>query len=166
MLHPRSFIWMLVALVLAVIAGWWQFPMLIVLSDVGSEIFVRLLKLISLPIISLSLLATISSVGEHSLSWLGKRIVTYTILTTTIAATIAFLLYEFIQPVSVITAGSPEAQEPIAYLDEFLKLIPDNLIQPFLEGNVVSIMLLSLLVGLGIAKLPKSQRALTQQSTV
>lgn len=157
MLNKRSYIWMLVAIVLAFVAGWWQQPFFIALADVGSEIFVRLLKLISLPIISLSLLATMSSVGE-SLSTLGRRIVTYTILTTTIAATIALLLYETIDPVSTISAETIEAPEPVSYLEEFVKMIPDNLVQPFLEGNVVSIMLLSLLIGFGIAKLPKPQR--------
>lgn len=157
MLNRRSYIWMLVAIVLALVAGWWQLPFIIVVSDVGSEIFVRLLKLISLPMISLSLLATMSSVGE-SLSTLGRRIVTYTILTTTIAATIAFLLYEFIGPVLTLAEEVVEAPEPVSYLEEFVKMIPDNLVQPFLEGNVVSIMLLSLLIGFGIAALPKAQR--------
>jgi Na+/H+-dicarboxylate symporter len=158
MLNQRSYLWMLIAIALAIVAGWLEWPILMDMSEIGAEIFVRLLKLISLPIISLSLLATISSVGEHSLSRLGKRIVTYTILTTTIAATIAFLLYETIKPVTVITDAIADPQEPLSYLDEFLKLIPDNIVQPFLEGNVVSIMLLSLLIGFGIAKLPKAQR--------
>lgn len=157
MLNQRSYIWMLIAIVLAFVAGWWQFSFFIALSDVGSEIFVRLLKLISLPLISLSLLATMSSVGE-SLSTLGRRIVTYTILTTTIAATIAFLLYESIGPTLILSEETVEVPESVSYLEEFVKMIPDNLVQPFLEGNVVSIMLLSLLIGFGIAKLPKAQR--------
>lgn len=158
MLNRRSYTWILIAIILAVVAGWWQQPLLIDLSDVVSEIFVRLLKLISLPMISLSLLATISSVGEHSLSRIGRRIVSYTILTTGIAASIALTLYWIIQPAVIIKENVAVVEQDISYLDELLKVIPNNLIQPFLEGNVVSIMLLSLLIGFGVASLPKDQR--------
>ncbi len=159
MLNRRGYWMILAAILLAVLAGWSQQPMIINLSELVSEIFVRLLKLISLPMISLSLLATISSVGENSLSRLGKRIVSYTILTTMIAATIALLLYEAIEPVVLITLESTAiAPQTPSYYEELLKVIPSNLLQPFLEGNVVSILLLSLLIGIGIAKLPHDQR--------
>lgn len=159
MLNRYSFIWILLAIALAVVAGLWQEPHILKLAQVVSEIFVRLLKLISLPIISLSLLATISSVGESSLSSMGKRIVSYTIITTTIAATLGLLLYQLIKPVSVV-ASTVSATAPVmgSYLDAVLKLIPNNLLQPFLEGNVVSILILSLLLGFGIASLPAQQR--------
>lgn len=158
MLNRRGYAWILLAIVLALVAGWWQQPQLITLSKIVSDIFVRMLKMISLPMISLSLLATISSVGEHTLSRLGKRIVSYTILTTAIAASIALALYLVIEPVLVVEHKIDAAQNTISYLDEFIKIFPDNLLRPFLEGNVVSIMLLSLLIGFGIAKLPKPQR--------
>jgi len=136
----------------------WQQPLILKCADLVSEIFVRLLKLISLPMISLSLLATISSVGEHSLSKMGKRIVSYTILTTMIAASIALLMYLLMQPVFAVHEVIATAPAPVDYLKELVKVIPSNLLEPFLEGNVVSILLLSLLLGFGIAKLPKEQR--------
>ncbi|MBI2791834.1 MAG: dicarboxylate/amino acid:cation symporter [Gammaproteobacteria bacterium] len=159
MLNRRGYWMILVAIFFAVLAGWSQQPVVLKLAELVSEIFVRLLKLISLPMISLSLLATISSVGENSLSQLGKRIVTYTILTTAIAASIALILYEIIKPVLLVTSETVQATTSnISYFDELLKVIPSNLLQPFLEGNVVSIMLLSLLIGFGVAKLPNEQR--------
>lgn len=159
MLNRRGYWMILVAIFFAVLAGWSQQPVILKLAELVSEIFVRLLKLISLPMISLSLLATISSVGENSLSQLGKRIVTYTILTTAIAASIALILYEIIKPVLIVTSETVQATTSnISYFDELLKVIPSNLLQPFLEGNVVSIMLLSLLIGFGVAKLPNEQR--------
>lgn len=157
--NHRSYGWILLAVGLAVLAGLWQQPFVLKLATLVSEIFVRLLKLISLPIISLSLLATISSVGEHSLSRLGKKIVTYTVLTTVIAASLALSFYLFFEPVTVITPVDAAVNAPPhSYFDELLKVIPSNLLQPFLEGNVVSIMLLSLLIGFGITKLPHEQR--------
>ncbi|MGE3320246.1 MAG: dicarboxylate/amino acid:cation symporter [Candidatus Berkiella sp.] len=158
MLNRRGYWQILVAILLAILAGVWQQPLILKCADLVSEIFVRLLKLISLPMISLSLLATISSVGEHSLSRMGKRIVSYTILTTVIAATIALLMYAFMQPVFVVHEAMVTAPAPVDYLKELIKVIPSNLLEPFLEGNVVSILLLSLLLGFGIAKLPKDQR--------
>lgn len=160
MLNQRSFFWIVLAIALALPVGWSQFPVLITIAEVVTEIFVRLLKLISLPIISLSLLATISSIGEHSLSRLGQRVVTYTILTTAIASSLALALYSFMEPVAVTLPSEimENANPHIDYLDQLLNIIPDNMIKPFLEANVVSIMLLSLLIGLAIAKLPDAQR--------
>lgn len=158
MLNRRGYWHILLAILLAIVAGMWQQPWILKCADLVSEVFVRLLKLISLPMISLSLLATISSVGENSLSQMGKRIVTYTVLTTTIAATIALLMYTVMQPVAQISEITATAPGQVDYLKELVKVIPSNLIEPFLEGNVVSILLLSLLLGFGIAKLPKEQR--------
>lgn len=158
MLNKRGYWMILLAIGLAMVVGTWQQPQLLQLANLVSEIFVRLLKLISLPMISLSLLATISSIGEHSLSRMGQKIVSYTILTTIIAASIALILYSVIQPVLVIIPEAGQVITSPSYIEEFLKIIPSNLIQPFLEGNVVSIMLLSLLIGLGITKLPHEQR--------
>lgn len=158
MLNRRGYWHILLAILLAIVAGMWQQPLILKCADLVSEVFVRLLKLISLPMISLSLLATISSVGENSLSQMGKRIVTYTILTTTIAATIALLMYTFMQPVVQASDIVATAPSQVDYLKELVKVIPSNLIEPFLEGNVVSILLLSLLLGFGITKLPKEQR--------
>lgn len=158
MLNRRGYWQILLAILLAVLAGLWQQPWILKCADLVSEIFVRLLKLISLPMISLSLLATISSVGENSLSQMGKRIVSYTILTTMIAATIALLMYTIMQPVFQISEVVASTPSHVDYLKELIKVIPSNLIEPFLEGNVVSILLLSMLLGFGIAKLPKEQR--------
>lgn len=108
--------------------------------------------------ISLSLLATISSVGENTLSQMGKRIVSYTVLTTTIAATVALIMYTVMQPEFQMAGVVAQAVTQVDYLKELVKVIPSNLLEPFLEGNVVSILLLSLLLGFGITKLPKEQR--------
>lgn len=158
MLNRRGY-WMIFgAILLAMATGYWQQPQLIALANLVSEAFVRLLKLISLPMISLSLLATISSIGEHSLSRLGKRILSYTLLTTVIAASTALLFYLVIQPVVTPIENTNVLPFNGSYIENLLKVIPSNLVQPFLEGNVVSIMLLSLLIGLGITTLPHEQR--------
>lgn len=158
MFNRRGFFAIALAIVLAILVGWWPMSGAILLADAVTQIFVRLLKLISLPIISLSLLATMSSIGERSLSRLGKRVVTYTILTTGIASTLALVLYTAIEPVASVLVEPGTAKHQLDYFDQFLKIVPDNLVQPFLDGNVVSIMLLSLLIGLAIAKLPEAQR--------
>lgn len=162
MLNKQGYLWIGVAIILAVLLGFFPEPHLVQLSEVVAEIFMRLLKLISIPIISLSLLATLSSVSEQSHSRVGKNIVTYTIITTMIAASTALGLYLLLKPVG--PAGVMMSEElnqlipQTSYWEELLKLIPSNIVQPFLEGNVVSIMLLSLLMGFGIAQLPKAKR--------
>lgn len=149
----------LLSFILAMVLGSWGHPFFLTLANIFSELFVRLLKLISLPIISFSLLVTLSSLGDNTLSRVGKNIVFYTVLTTVIATVVALVLFSVIQPVVAPAPVEGGAHTILpSYVDNLVKVIPDNFLKPFLEGNVVSIILLSLLVGFGITTLPKAQR--------
>ena len=44
----------------------------------------------------------------------------------------------------------------LSYYDHFLSVIPNNVLQPFLTGNVLSVMLISAAVGLALAFMPKT----------
>ena len=45
----------------------------------------------------------------------------------------------------------------LSYYDHFLSVIPNNLLQPFLAGNVLSVMLIAAAVGLALAFMPKTE---------
>ena len=44
-----------------------------------------------------------------------------------------------------------------SFYDHILNVIPNNIVKPFLEGNVLSLLLLAFAVGIGLSKLPESE---------
>lgn len=44
-----------------------------------------------------------------------------------------------------------------SYIDHIISIIPNNIVKPFLEGNVLSLLLLAFAVGIGLSKLPDSE---------
>lgn len=151
-----------VAIGLGVLAGLWD-PVWLLKGARGiSEVFINLLKLVSLPIIFLSIVSTASSMGSVAeIKNLGKRVVKYTLLTTVIAATVALGIFLAVNPVrSVIhTDGSVKVgTDGSGYFDYLLHAIPSNVVTPFSENNVIGVLILALLLSLSILTLPEKNR--------
>ena len=121
-----------------------------------ADVFIKIFKCLSLPLISLSLIVTITnfSAEEHGAN-LGKKILTYTIGTTIIAASVACLLYLVIDPQAPMMVTQANALKEVSYAKHLGDLIPSNILQPFLEHNVMGVLLISILMAFAIRKIPK-----------
>lgn len=153
---------LLLGMLLGIPTGLWHTEGIIEVADTVSDIVINLLKLISLPIIFCSLVSTISGMeGYHEMRGLGKKVLKYTLTTTVIAATVAFVLFIVINPVEgSIAPGSavvPGVRGP-SYFYFLRKIIPPNLVQIFIDNNVVGALFLALLFSLSILALPKDQK--------
>jgi hypothetical protein len=51
----------------------------------------------------------------------------------------------------------PEKLGHMSYYDHFLSIIPNNVIKPFVDGNVLSVMLIAASVGIAFAFMPKTE---------
>lgn len=150
------------AIVLGVLAGLWEPVGLLKMAGGVAQVFINLLKLVSLPIIFLSIISTASSMGSVAeIKNLGRRVVTYTLLTTVIAASVALGIFLLVNPVrSVIhTEGSVKVgTDGSGYFDYLLHAIPSNVVTPFSENNVMGVLILALLLSLSILTLPEKNR--------
>lgn len=89
----------------------------------------------------------------------------YTLLTTFLAAFIGLGLYLYIAPdnlpAEIVNAGSDvvkgQSVAALSYYDHILGVIPNNVLAPFLSGNVLSVMLIAAAVGLALAFMPKTE---------
>ena len=45
----------------------------------------------------------------------------------------------------------------LSYIDHIISVIPNNIVKPFFDGNVLSLLLLAFAVGIGLSKLPESE---------
>lgn len=161
----RQFILWIGALILGAILGWLGIPVLNQLFDFIATVFTRLFQFIAIPTIALAVITTLSALGaKKETGRIFAHAVTYTLLTTICAAAIGLALYIWIAPgnlpMELISSGVssvPQKLESVTYYDHFLSVIPNNILQPFLSGNVLSVMLIAAAVGLALAFMPKTE---------
>lgn len=151
------------ALVLGAILGLLGLNWLNGLMDFLATVYTRLFQLLAVPTIVLAVITTFATFGSKGSGRIFGRTVIYTLLTTVAAAVVGALLYVTIAPsnlpVDVISLGdSAIAEAPQqSYYTHILSVIPNNIVKPILEGNVLSLLLLAFVVGIGLSKLPDSE---------
>ncbi len=152
---------LLIALLLGVGTGYLQISFLTGTAHAISDIVINLLKLVSLPMIFLSVCSTISGMQNFGeVRTIGKRVLIYAVLTTMIAAFIGLALFKTINPVRTApevtghVAGAPSG----TYLSFLLNIFPSNAVQVFLENHVIGVMLIALTLGLATLSLPRQQK--------
>lgn len=162
--NPTYFL--LAATVLGLMTGWLDITVLNQCCQIVADIFIRLLKLVSLPIIFFSLVATLSGMGGFAdVKALGGTVLKYTLLTTLISATVALSLYIGIKPASsmVSTAGVGEVEVTASYWSYLLSVIPSNIIEPFHTNNVIGVLFLAVLLSSAIIALNKEHKSILHQ---
>lgn len=126
-----------------------------------ATVFTRLFSFIAVPIIALSLITTLAKLGRGSKSGLifGHTIF-YTLLTTIVAASVAAALFVTVAPsnlpADIVGTMDTEQARSTTYFDHILTVIPNNLLQPFVSGNVLSVLLIAAAIGLALAMLEPS----------
>lgn len=151
------------SIALGLLTGWIGIPFLNQSAHVVSELFLRLLKLISLPLIFLAVTSTISGMKSFAeIRSMGKRVLLYTLSTTIIAASTALLLFVLIKPTAATQIIDPNFNLPEisqhSYLSFVLNIIPSNLVGAFAEGNVIGIVFMALGFSSAILFLPSKQK--------
>lgn len=166
--NKQLILW-IIALIIGGILGGLGNAMLDQIFAFIATVFTRLFQFIAIPTISLTVITTLSEVGvKKGTGRIFARTITYTILTTVCAAAIGLILYLIIQPgnlpISIVTQGAsqvPEKLTHISYYDHFLSVIPNNVIKPYLDGNALSVIIISAAVGLALAFMPKTENHAT-----
>lgn len=152
----------LLAALLGIACGFFPIPGQHVLASTLMTLFMNALRLVSLPIIFLAVSTTIMGMETLSdLAWLGRWIFTYTLLTTTLAASVALMLFVVLQPkidieqlhVTQLTASAHDN----SYTDYLLRIVPKNAFEPFVEGNVMAVVFMAVILGIAMLQIPDRQ---------
>lgn len=129
-----------------------------------ATVFTRLFKLLAVPTIVLAVITTLASLGNgKEMGRMFRTALTYTLLTTGAAAVVGLAYYLLLAPGNLPpSALSAEQAVPdgttLTYTDHLLSVIPDNIVQPLLDGNVLALLLLCFAIGIAISKMPDSRR--------
>ena len=162
------------ALVVGAILGLLGLGWLNDVMDFVATVYTRLFQLLAVPTIVLAVTTTFATFGSKGSGRIFGRTLIYTLLTTFAAAAVGALLYVVVAPGNLpaeaiisSTQPIPEQSSPTrslsdispqtSFYDHILNVIPNNIVKPFLEGNVLSLLLLAFAVGIGLSKLPDSE---------
>lgn len=128
-----------------------------------ATVYTRLFQLLAVPTIVLAVITTFATFGSKGSGRIFGHTLTYTLLTTFAAAAVGAVLFVLVAPgnlpVDTLIQGeqSVEQAPQLSYFDHIISVIPNNIVKPFLEGNVLSLLLLAFAIGIGLSKLPESE---------
>ena len=157
----KTLIW-IGALIVGALLGLLGLGWLNTTMDFIATVYTRLFQLLAVPTIVLAVITTFATFGSQGSGRIFGRTLTYTLLTTFAAATVGAILFVLVAPgnlpLEAISNSADYTETPqTSYFDHLISIIPNNIVRPILEGNVLSLLLLAFAVGIGLSKLPESE---------
>ena len=158
----KTILW-IAALVVGAVLGLLGLHWLDQTMEFVAVVYTRLFQLLAVPTIVLAVITTFATFGSKGSGRIFGRTLTYTLLTTFAAAAVGAVLYVLVAPGNLPAEAIGQGGEAVAdaphlsYYSHLISLIPNNIVKPFLEGNVLSLLLLAFAIGIGLSKLPESE---------
>ena len=159
--HRQMLLW-IGALVVGAAIGMAQVGWIDNIMSFIASVYTRLFQLLAVPTIVLAVITTLSTLGGQKDSGrIFRTALKYTILTTVAAAAVGLILYIIVAPGNLPSnlinkIGDVSQSIGVAetsYTEHFLSVVPNNIVRPFLEGNVLSLILIAFAVGVALSKM-------------
>ena len=156
----------LVGLVLGIIVGavFYGNPAVDTYLQPIGTIFINMIKMIVIPIIVSTLIIGVAGTGDiKQLGKLGGKTLIYFEIVTSIAIIVGLLVANIFQPgvgvdMSTLSKGNidqyVQTTEEVQHhgpMDIFVSIVPSNIVQSMVDGNILAIIFFSVLFGLGVA---------------
>lgn len=133
------------------------------LQPIGN-IFLRLIKMIVVPIVISCLVVGVAGTGDmKSLGKLGGKTLLYFEIITTIAIFVGVLIANVFHPGTGVDRSqlvksdissyvtTEKATESHSHIDTLVNIVPTNVVQAFANGDMLAIIFFSVMFGLGVA---------------
>ncbi|MBQ3051139.1 MAG: dicarboxylate/amino acid:cation symporter [Clostridia bacterium] len=121
--------------------------------------FIRLMKMLVVPLVFCSLVTGSSSIGDtKTLGKVGGKTIVFYLCTTALAVTVAISVALLIRPgigldMSSIAGSEVTVAESTSAVDTILNIIPENPFASLAQGTMLQVILFALLVGILLAKM-------------
>ena len=135
------------------------------------DIFIRLLKMMIVPIVFMSIIVGIGSISNSTnLSRLGFKTLIYYLSTSLLSISIGLLLTNFIQPGKYFSLENlPSDINPqgaltasSTFIDMIYRIIPTNPFSALVNGDMLSIIFFAIIFGFAITKLSEKNKSALQ----
>lgn len=154
------------ALVIGTVLGMLGVRWIDSVTNFVATIYTRLFQFVAIPTIALAVTTTLARFGtQKDTGRIFRHTLTYTLLTTVAAAAVGMLLYRFIVPDNLPLdaiqgdTGIDSVKQELgdaSYMDYIIGIVPDNVLRPMVEGNVLSLLLIAVAVGIALARMPET----------
>lgn len=158
----KFFLMYILPLLLGAIIGISNLDILHLFAEAVSQIFIRVFSFLSLPIMSLALISTIASYPK-GLKGVSGGLLGYASVTTFIASCISCLLYLLILP-TPLSLNDISLSENLnlsfggKYLEYLIEVIPSDVVSPFLEKKVISVLSIAGAFGFAIRYIDDTEK--------
>lgn len=126
------------------------------------HIFIRLLKMVIVPLVLTSIISGVASVGNaKNLGRLGLKTISYYIMTSLAAILIGLTLVNLITPGRGVDIPASKVisfedlNKPDSLSDIFIRMIPDNPVGAAANGDMLGIIFFAIVFGAVLTKVPK-----------
>ncbi len=174
---PHLAIQILIGLVLGIAAGvvFYGNPALAAVLRPIADMFIRLIKMIVVPIVFSTLVVGIAGVGDMKrVGRLGIKTLLYFEAVTTIAILFGLLVGNLAKPGSGVNLGvlakgdiskyvaTQHATAGHSFVDLLVNVIPTNVVDAFAKGDMLAVIFFAVFFGLGVAALGERGAPVTQ----
>ena len=158
----RQLIWWVGALALGVVLGLLHVGWIDATCGFIATVYTRLFQFLAVPTVALAIMTTLISFGrQRGTRKVFAHTITYTLLTTLAAALVGMGIYLMISPQNLpegmLSSVGEVAPGGSTFYEHIVSVIPNNVVQPFLSGNVLSILLIAIAIGLALAWMPETE---------
>lgn len=167
----------LVGLILGVIVGglFYGNPDIEAYLQPIGDIFIRLIKMIVVPIVFSSLVVGIAGAGDiKQVGRLGGKTLLYFEVVTTIAIILGLFIANVVHPGTGINmqglttssidsyVNTAETVSHHSFADTFVNIVPTNIFEALTKGDMLSVIFFSVMFGLGVAAIGEKGKPIIQ----
>ncbi|MBU0509139.1 dicarboxylate/amino acid:cation symporter [bacterium] len=156
--------WIFLGIALGILGGWLIGEPIQPIAQPVGDIFLRLLKMIIVPLIVSSIMAGVLGIGDtRNLGRLGGKTILYYLFTSTIAILTGLVLINIVRPgvgADIELQATPElgVTDSSTVWGLILRLVPENPIRAMAEGDMLAVIFFTLLFGVFVTQLPERGR--------
>lgn len=159
----------LIAITLGILTGYFFPETAAKLKPLG-DIFINLIKMVIAPIIFLTIVLGISNMGDlKKVGRVGGKALLYFEIVTTGALAIGLLLANLIRPGDGVETATVKAGDVSKYAEQgagmdwtefFIHIVPSNAVKAFAEGEILQVLVFSVLFGIGLTRMGETGKPL------
>jgi len=164
--RPSLPFYIFLSIILGILAGWLIGPPIQVISKPLADIFMRLLKMVIVPLIFAAVISGVLGIGEtKNLGRMGAKLLGYYLTTSLLAILVGLTLMNLVRPgvgTSIALEGVPQIGDAnFSKIGEvLLNIIPENPLKAMVEGNMLAVIFFCILLAVFIIRLPEKGRLL------
>ncbi|KGP74539.1 dicarboxylate/amino acid:cation symporter [Pontibacillus yanchengensis] len=130
------------------------------------DILINLLSLVAIPVIFLTVVLAVNQMNVTQLGRMGGKLILYYAITTAAAVFIGLGLAFWISPGENMSLPAADVEKPDtpSFEDVLFNIIPENIVAPFVNGDLMSILFLAIIIGVAISTMKFSNEEKIKQS--